>query len=231
MLLFLFVVFSATSINGQKTLVIYDPTVELMDEIPGLPDDEAAVYDSTVLPKLKAKFTTDGCSVDPELLGETSGSFTKKGVIQKAAFYQVCVTGNGLGVIAVVIFEDSKLVGIWGENSGWATKIHSITDLNSNGFDELALSFGGGLHQGQGGIGVEILEFREGKPQVLGWFQAEKTMDTATDSAWKVSVKTGKAPVFYRQKYIPGLRGKLIKTGVNTIFKLTTVENNFEAVK
>lgn len=228
--LLLFILFSTASITAQKTLVIYDPTIELMDEVPALPDDEAAIYEASVLRKLKAKYESEGCSVDPELLGEVSGSFTKKGVVQKAAFYQVCTTGNGLGIIAVIIFEDAKLVGIWGENSGWGTKINTIADLNLNGIDELTLSFGGGLHQGQGGVGVEIIEFRSGKPQVLGWFQAERTMDTQTESAWKVSVKTGKAPTFYRQKYKANSRGKLIKTGVNSIFKLTTVENNFELI-
>lgn len=218
-------------VAAQKTLVIYDPTIQLMDEIPALPDDEAAVYEETVLRKLKAKYDGDGCSVDPELLGEVSGSFTKKGVVQKAAFYQVCTTGNGLGIIAIVIFEDGKLAGVWGENSGWAMRINMIADLNSNGVDELSLSFGGGLHQGHGGVGVEIIEFQKEKPQVLGWFQAEQIMDTETESAWKVTVKTGKIPVFYRQKYKANSRGKLLKTGANTVFKPTKVENGFELIK
>lgn len=223
-------VFAASPVIAQKTLIIHDPTIQLMDEVPALPDDEASVYDEVVLPKLKAKYNAEGCSVDPELLGEVSGSFTKKGVVQKAALYQVCVTGNGLGIVAVVIFEDAKLVGIWGENSGWAIRINTISDLNSNGIDELALSFGGGLHQGKGGVGVEIIEFDNLKPQILGWFQAEQSMDGTPESAWKVSVKTGKAPAFYRQRYKANRQGKLIKFGVNAVFKLTKVENNFEPI-
>lgn len=216
---------------AQKTLVIYDPTIVIEDIVPALPDDEQAVFDRVVLPKLKAKYQTDGCAVDPELAGETSGRFTKKGVVQKAAFYQVCQTGNGLGVIALVIFENGKLVGIWGDDSGWTLEINAVSDLNGNGLDELTLSFGGGMHQGQGGIGVDIVEFVGGQPQMLGWFQAEKIMDTETESAWKVTVKTGKTPVFYRQKYKANSRGKLLKTGANTVFKLTKVENGFEQIK
>ncbi len=216
---------------AQKPLTIWDPTVELMDEVPALPDAEAELNNKTVLPKLKAKYNSDGCTVDPELLGEVSGVFTKKGVVQKVALYQVCVTGNGLGIVALVMFEDDKLVGIWGEESGWAMRLHAISDMNTNGFDELTLAFGGGLHQGQGGVGVEIVEFQNGKLQVLGWFQAEQSMDGEAETAWKVTAKPGKIPVFYRQKYKANSRGKLLKTGTNTIFKLTKVENKFEQIK
>lgn len=224
------VAFAAPTI-AQKTLVIYDPTVQLMDEVPALPDAEQAVFDSSVLPKLKAKYQSDSCGVDPELAGEVSGKFTKKGVVQKAAFYQVCQTGNGLGVVAIVIFENDKLVGIWGEESGWSMAINTVSDLNANGIDEFTLSYGGGMHQGEGGIGVDLMEFQNGKLRSLAWFQAEKIVDTESDSGWKVSVKTGKTPVFYRQKYKANSRGKLIKTGTNAAFKPTKGESKFALIK
>ena len=226
----LFFVVVTIPVSAQRTLVIYDPTLELMDEVPMLADAEQAIYEQTVLPKLKAKYGSEGCAVDPELAGEVSGKFTRKGVIQKAAFYQVCQTGNGLGIVAIVIFEDDKLVGIWGDESGWTLQINSIADLNANGLDEFSLSYGGGMHQGQGGIGVDIMEFAGGKPHSIGWFQGDKIMDTETESAWKVTARTGRTPVFYRQKYVANSRGKLIKTGANTIFKLTKVENGFEEI-
>jgi len=228
--LLIFVLLTST-VAAQKTLVIYDPTVVLDDGLPMLPDDEQAVFDSTVLPKLKAKYQSEGCAVDPELAGEVSGRFTKRGIVQKAAFYQICQTGNGLGIVAIVIFEDGQLVGVWGDNSGWSMEINAIPDMNANGIDEFTLSFGGGMHQGQGGVGVDIVEFQNGKPQVHGWFQAEKLMDTETESAWKVSVKTGKSPIFYRQKYIANSRGKLVRSGANSVFKLTKIENGFELLK
>ena len=217
--------------SAQKTLVIYDPTVVIEDEVPMLPAAEQVVYERTVLPKLKAKYQSDGCGVEPELAGEVSGRFTKKGVVQKLAFYQVCQTGNGLGIVAIVVFENDRLVGIWGDDSGWTLGINTLGDLNANGRDEFALSFGGGLHQGQGGIGVDVMEFSSGKPKSIGWFQGEKIMDTETESAWKVTVKSGPTPVFYRQKYRADKRGKLIKTGVTSAFKLTKVENGFEEIK
>ena len=110
-------------------------------------------------------------------------------------------------------------------------QINSIADLNANGLDEFSLSFGGGMHQGQGGIGVDIMEFAGGKPRSIGWFQGEKIMDTETESAWKVTVRTGKTPVFYRQKYVANSRGKLIKMGANSVFKLKKVESGFEEIK
>ena len=230
-ILALFIVAAAIPVTAQKTLVIYDPTLELLDELPMLPDAEQELYEQGVLPKLKAKYQSESCSVDPELAGEVSGKFTKKGAIQKAAFYQVCQTGNGLGIVAIVIFEDDKLVGIWGDESGWTLQINSIADLNANGLDEFTLSFGGGIHQGQGGIGVDIMEFASGKPRSIGWFQGEKIMDTETESAWKVTARTGKTPVFYRQKFVANSRGRLIKSGANAVFKLKKIENNFEEIR
>ncbi len=226
-IVFLFAGFTA----AQKTRVIYDPTVELMDEVPTLPDTEQELYETTVLPRLTEKFQSETCSVDPELAGEVSGSFTKKGVVQKLAFYQVCQTGNGLGIVAIVVFENDKLVGIWADDSGWTLSVTTVADLNTNGLDEFTLSFGGGMHQGIGGIGVDVMEFAGGKPLSIGWFQGEKIVDTETESAWKVTARTGKTPVFYRQKYVANKRGKLIKTGTNSVFKLKTVESGFEEIK
>lgn len=229
--LLLVLIINAAPAAAQQDLVIYDPAITPEDIEPELPDDEQAVFDSTVLPLLKAKYQSEGCSVDPELAGEVSGHFTNKGVVQKAAFYQVCQTGNGLGVIAIVIFENGKLVGAWGDNSGWTMQISSIADMNRDGIDEFTLSFGGGMHQGMGGIGVDVVEFRNGRPVVLGWFQAEKLTDGETDSAWKVTVKPGKNPTFYRQKYVANKKGKLIKTGTKAAFRLTKVENGFELIQ
>ena len=229
-LVLLFVVV-AIPVSAQKTLVVYDATLELLDELPMLPDAEQAVYERSVLPKLKAKYQSDTCSVEPELAGEVSGKFTKKSVVQKAAFYQVCQTGNGLGIVAVVVFENNKLVGIWGDESGWSLQINTIADLNGNGFYKFTLSYSGGMHQGEGGIGVDVMEFTNGKPQSMGWFQGEKFMDTETESGYKVTVRTGKTPVFYRQKYVANSRGKLMKSGANAVFKLKKVETSFEEIR
>ncbi|MBX7053684.1 MAG: hypothetical protein K1X36_01930 [Pyrinomonadaceae bacterium] len=228
--LILFVLFAGAA-AAQKTLVVYDPTIEPEDIEQVLPDDEQAVFDSTVLPKLKAKYQSDGCAVDPMLAGEVTGSFTKKGAVQNLAFFQVCQTGNGLGVVAVVVFEKGKLVGIWGDNSGWTMNVDKVADLNLNGVDEFALSFGGGMHQGKGGIGVDVMEFGARGPVSIGWFQAESISDTDTEYAWRVTARQGKVPAFYRQKYVPNRDGKLLKRGPNTVFKLTKMVSEFEAIK
>lgn len=216
---------------AQKTLVVYDPTIEPEDIEPMLADDEQARYESAVLPRLKAKFQSEGCAVDPLLAGEVSGSFTRKGVVQSLAFYQVCQTGNGLGIVAIVVFEKGKVVGIWGDNSGWTMNVNKIADLNSNGLDEFALSYGGGMHQGQGGIGVDIMEFGARGPVSIGWFQGERLTDTETDQAWRVTVRKGRVPTFFRQKYVANRDGKLIKRGPSTAFKLTKVASSFKSVK
>lgn len=227
----LFIVLLTGLAAAQKTLVVYDPTIEPEDIEPTLADDEQALYESAVLPRLKAQFQSEGCAVDPMLAGEASGSFTRKGSVQNLAFYQVCQTGNGLGIVAIVVFEKGKIVGIWGDNSGWTMNVNKIADLNSNGLDEFALSYGGGMHQGQGGIGVDIMEFGARGPVSIGWFQGERLTDTETDYAWRVTARKGKVPAFFRQKYVANRDGKLLKRGPITAFKLTKVASSFKSVK
>jgi len=143
----------AAVVHGQKTVVVVDPTIPVTDNVELTTATDQAEIDRVALPKLKAKYQSESCSVDLELAGEVDGSFTKKGAAQTIAFFQVCQTGNGLGIVAVVVIENGKVIGTFGSDSGWSFDIGALPDINGNGIDEFTLSFGGGMHQGMGGIG------------------------------------------------------------------------------
>lgn len=52
----------------------------------------------------------------------------------------------------------AKVISSYVAESGWTLGITVLPDINQNGFDEFALYYSGGMHQGQGGTGVDILE-------------------------------------------------------------------------
>lgn len=217
--------------QAQKTVVVIDPTIPVANIDAAATATNQVEIDRVALPKLKAKYESDACTVNLELAGEASGSFTKANAKETIAFYQVCQTGNGLGVVALVVTEGGKVTGIYASDSGWSFNIGSLPDINGNGLDELTLSFGGGMHQGQGGVGVEIVEFAGGLPKAIGWFQAEEFTDTEPTAAWRVTAKTGKTPVYYRQKFVSKDGKRWTRSGANAVFKLTEPDGTFEAVK
>ena len=89
----------------------------------------------------------------------------------------------------------------------------------------------GTVHQGQGGIGVDIMEFSNGIPKGIGWFQAEKFDDTQSTTVWKVTATPGKIPVYYKQKYFSGEDEKYRRIGAVAKLRLTEATSKFVVVK
>lgn len=217
------------AVLAQTTAVVVDPT---KDAGAGskLSSAEQAIFDG-VLPNVRKAVSTESCEQDISVASVIHGSFTKTGSKQTLVFYQYCQTGNGLGWVGIVVIDGGKVVGNYIDDSGWSIDAGSLPDINANGLDEFTLSYGGGMHQGQGGVGVDIMEFSGGVPKGLGWFKAEEFMDTEAVNVWKVTAKTGKAPVYYKQKYAAVDGGKYRRVGANARFKLTKSVADFKAVK
>jgi hypothetical protein len=219
----------AVSYYGQGTVVVVDPTVKAVET--KLSAADQAVFDRNALPRVKAKYESDTCPVSPEVAGVVKGAFTRVGAKQTLAFFQVCQTGNGLGIVGIAVFENGKIVGLFGSDSGWSLDAGVLPDINRNGIDEFTLSFGGGMHQGQGGTGIDVVEFSGGVPKGLGWFKAEEYMDTAPTNVWRVTVKPGTTPAYFKQKFTTKDDIHWRKIGAVTPFKLSKAVGNFEVVK
>lgn len=191
------------------------------------------IFKNDALPRVKKKISSDACDTqETDVAGVVKGSFTKPGAKQTLIFYQYCQTGNGLGWAGLVLIEDGKVIGNFVADSGWTRNIEVLADINRNHLNEFTLSWGGGTHQGEGGVGVDIMEFADGRPKGLGWFQAEQYDDTQATRVWRVTVKASPVPVFYRQKYFSGEGEKWRRQGANSVFKLTkSFIGKFEAVK
>jgi hypothetical protein len=225
----LLILFLPAAVSFAQTMTIYDPTVDNAETELG--DSDRKLMETGVLPKVRKKLVSDSCSDSYEFSGAIQGSFTRAGAKQTLVFYQFCETGNGLGNIGLALLENGKVAGSWVAESGWAYGIRRVADVNANGIDEFTLAYSGGMHQGQGGIGVDIVEFTKSVPRGLGWFHAEAITDTESDWGYKVTVKKGKIPVFYRQKYRSTEGSPWMKLGRNTRFALKKVFDEYIAVK
>lgn len=228
-LLILLLFVSISFVSGQQTVVINDPTVELKSANIS-PADENLIKKS-VLPKVRKKWvSTDSvCEEAFEVSGVIKGSFSKPNSDQTLVFYSFCQTGNGLGNVGLALIENGKVIGNYLSESGWTAGIKVLPDINQNGLNEFALYYSGGMHQGQGGTGVDILEISNTGLKGIGWFNAESFTET-TYFGYKVSVKTGKTPVFYREKY-NSKNEKWRKAGKLTPFKLDKIFNPYEVLK
>ena len=222
---------------SQGSLVINDPTAA---DAPGavtsdkkykLSAAEQSAVDKYVLPKIRAKIAGGACEETIEIAGRHEGSFTKADAAQTMIFYQFCQTGNGLGSAGVVILENGRPVGNFlAEDAGWTIDSAVLPDINQNGVDEIELYYSGGMHQGEGGTGVDIVEYSAGKLKGVGWFQSDGFTDSGPVFGYKVTTNPGKTPVFFREKCLQNAAGKWRKTGKVLPLKLGETVGKFEAV-
>lgn len=214
---------------AQTNVVINDPSVE--PPATALSASDKRIVERDALPKVRKKLADDVCVEEFETAGVVTGSFSKKDARQTLVFYQFCQTGNGLGTVGLVLIDGGKVIGNYVSDGGWSVGITVLPDINQNGLNEFAPHYSGGMHQGQGGTGVDIMEFSAAGPQGIGWFQADAFFDEADSIGWKVSVKKGKVPVFFREKYTARDEGKWRKAGKPVRFSLRKVYSKFTAVK
>ena len=210
--------------------VIADPTVTAAGA--KLTAVEQGILDKSVLPPVREKLVSDACIEEVTPAGIVQGAFTRPGAGQTLIFYQFCQTGNGLGSAGVAVIEDGAVVGSYAAvDAGWTVDAKALPDINHNGVNEIALYYSGGLHQGEGGTGVDIDEVSNGSLKGIGWFQAESFTADGPTTGYKVLARPGKTPVFFREKYTQNAAGKWRKAGSQTPLKLTPITGTFETLK
>ncbi len=220
----------AFSAFAQAPVVINDPTVAPAKV--GLSAGEQGLFDKSILPLARKKLASDICEESVDVTGRAQGSFTRQGAQQTLIFYQFCQTGNGLGSVGVAILEDGKVAANFvSADSGWSSVAAALPDIDRNGMDEAALYYSGGMHQGAGGTGVDIVEFASGALRGIGWFQAEEYDETSPVKGYRVTVIPGKTPIMSREKYTKNAAGKWKKTGRIVPLKLEQAVSQFAAIK
>lgn len=230
LLLSLATFFSLTiSVFAQQTVLVNDPNAKTTE--PKISPAEENLIRREVLPKARKKWTSDVCDEEFEVKGAAKGAFTKSAANQTLIIYQFCETGNGLANNGLVLIENGKIISSYISEVGWVLDLKALPDINQNGLDEFAVFYSGGMHQGESGTGVDIMEFSGARLKGLGWFQAESESERSGDFAYKVTVTPGKVPVFYREKYVSTKSGKWRKAGGATKFSLRKTVGEFSLLK
>jgi hypothetical protein len=219
----------ATTVPGQAMLVINAPGQRFSKQ--ELSSAEKRAFDLFVLPGVRKKLTSEFCEEELNVAAVLRGSFTRPRAVQTLVFYQFCQSGNGLGSAGVTVFENGTVVRNYvSAESGWTIDAKTLPDINRNGLDEAALYYSGGMHQGIGGTGVDIIEFSSGGLKGIGWFQAEG-FNERSEWDFKVSVKPGRVPVFFQERWTSAGRGKYRRTGKPALLRLKPVVGSFELIR
>ncbi len=223
----IFVCWSALFAFGQETVIINDPTKEAKGAKANAADEN--LIKNSVLPKARKLWNEEVCTEEFEIMGVAKGSFSKPASSQTLLLYQYCQMGNGFGNNGLVLIENGKIIRSYSSEGGWALDLRWLPDINQNSLDEFAVFYSGGMHQGQGGTGVDLMEMSDTGIKGIGWFNAESFTETSY-FGYKVTVKTGKKPIFYREKY-NSKNNKWRKSGKPTMFKLDKIYSKFETLK
>lgn len=218
-------------LHAQEFVIVHSP-VEDDTPKPELTAAERNLMNRVALPKVRKKLAgLDFCEESFEPSAVLHGAFSRPGAEQTVIFYQYCQTGNGLGEVGVVLIEGNKIIGNYIADAGWTLGGKVLPDINQNGLNEFALYYSGGIHQGSGGTGIEIMEFGLGGLRGIGWLQAESFDDKGNDFSYKVTVKPGKLPSFYCEKYIAASTGKFRRVGRAVPFRPSRNISKFEVIR
>lgn len=224
----LLLIFSLNSLGQTAIVVVHDPTKPAA-KTKMTPAEETA-FNRALVPVRRA-IKSEVCSESVDVSGVVRGAFSRAEAVQTLVFYQYCQTGNGFGEAGLVLIENDKVIGNFIADAGWTIDIGRVADINKNGLDEFTLAYSGGLHQGQGGTGVDLMEFANGMPAGLGWYKSEEYNDTQVSSSWKLTAKAGPTPIYYRQKFTSRDGTKWRAVGAAAALKLGNAYSKFEAVK
>ena len=213
-----------------QLVVVNDPTVG--SKHAEMTSAERKIFERDALPAVRSAVPAEQCTEDLEDAGVARGAFTEPGKRQSLIFYQFCQTGNGFGINGLVLIEGDSVVGNSISDGSWGLDIAAVPDINRNGILEFTLAYSGGLHQGAGGIGVDIMEFSDGLPTAIGWYRAEEIGPSGPVTMWKLTAQPGKSPLFYKQKFISGKNDNARPVGKNVRIELgQTFVSKFERVK
>jgi len=218
------------AVVGQQTVVLNDPLQDEKSMPPGAASEN--LIKQQILPKARKYWAeNDACEEDFAFIGAADGAFSKPSSKQTLVFYQFCQTGNGFGNNGLVLIENGKILGSYISEGGWALNLKSLPDINQNGRNEFLLYYSGGIHQGASGTGADVMEFSGTDIRGIGWFQADSFNDEDENFGYKVTAKSGKTPVFYREKYISTGDNKWKKSGKLVVFKLGETYGKFTVLK
>ncbi len=197
-----------SGVFAEGPVVIFDPLRKASET--RSTDADEQILETLILPKIKNKWSGDTSCDGSNLTitGTADGSFTKKAAAQRAILYEMCQTGNGFANNGIAIIENGKVIANFTAEGGWNVDIVRIADIDKNGYDEIAIETGGGMHQGYTGSSTTVVEVSDTMVKSFGTFltytnECESLKpDEYCDRSYKITVTPGKKLSFFSQKYI-----------------------------
>jgi len=201
--LFISLVGAAGNGVAQNLREVYDGRAETKNSTASSSDVQ--VVRRFALPKARRFWRGNaGCDESFEVIGVASGSFTKTNTEQRAVLYRFCVTGHNFASNGIAIIEGGSMVAHIVYDGGEDYSIGALPDINGNGLSEIILG-DGSTNQG---YTTSVAILIEATPRVVKrWGIADVyedncgTMDECEMTAYKISVKPGPTPIFYREAY------------------------------
>ena len=185
------------TVDAQSDIRVNDPLQRPADTKIGRAEE--AIFRREALPAVRKQLQSSSCKEDVDIVGAISGSFLRPDSLQSIIFYQFCKTGNGLGWVGLVVLDHGAATGNFISNSGWASAIAKLPDIDGNGLEEFSLAYNTGFGAKNSGIGIDLMQFVGDRPVGTGWFKSEEYADFSSD-VWMLTVKPGKMPSYLRQK-------------------------------
>jgi hypothetical protein len=170
-----------------------------------------------------------GCDEAFEVVGVASGSFTKPGTEQRALLYRFCVTGHNFANNGIAIIEGGSMVAHIVYDGGEDYSIGALPDINGNGLSEIVLG-DGSTNQGYTTSVAVLIEASPGVVKKWGIADVYEdncgTMDQCEMTAYKIFVKPGQNPIFYRETY-KKRNDRWIKAGNTARYALRKIEGRY----
>ncbi len=194
---------SSVLIKAQALKPIHDGRDE--SETPAASNKYEAFIKQNALPKARQHWKdNEACNEEFSIVGETNGSFTKANSSQTAILYRYCTRGHNFANNGIVIVENQKIVIHLVYEGAEDYSIAALPDINSNGLSELIIE-DGSTNQGYTVGVVNIIELSSNKVKKFGITDTYEdncgAVEKCTSTAYRLLVKTGSVPVFYRETY------------------------------
>jgi len=226
---FALVLLSAYTAFAQALQTVYDGRVE---PNPHRPSHEVLqILRRYALSGARQAWRNDKyCTEGFEAIDVANGSFTKANSSQNAILYRYCVKGQDIGNNGIAIIKNQRVVAHVVFNSGEDYSIQALSDINGNGLSEIVIG-DGSSHQGYSASLATVIEISSSGVDNLGTadvFQDDcgANPDRCETIAYKVLVKTGTTPIFYRETYKKA-GNRWIKSGVAVRYTLRKNESKF----
>lgn len=201
----LFFVLGLRVFGQSATIIIVDPTAKAKSSSATAAEEKLV---KNLLPKVRKIWDDEVCTEDFKITGVANGAFTRKNAAQKAFLYEFCQTGNSFANDGIVFTENGKVIGHFIYEGAWTVGLDALPDINRNGTSELMITNYGGMHQGISATGIDVIEFNGKSFAEIGATQIDYDASGADESgkgevySYKISVKTGAKPIFYREKFV-----------------------------